>query len=35
MGNDSVGYQELIVSTFADNTVANPAPFSYTVTPMN
>lgn len=35
MGNDSVGYQELIVSTFTDNTVANTAPFSYTVTTKN
>lgn len=34
MGNDSVGYQELIVSTFTDNSTSNTA-FSYTVRTKN
>jgi len=34
MGNDSVGYQELIVSTFTDNSTSNTT-FSYTVTTKN
>lgn len=34
MGNDNVGYQELIVSTFTDNSTSNTA-FSYTVRTKN
>jgi hypothetical protein len=35
VGNDSVGYQDLIVSTFVDQTTANSAPFEYTITTKN
>ena len=35
VGNDSIGYQNLIVSTFTDQTVANTAPFDYTITTKN
>ena len=34
MGNDSVGYQEIVVSTFVDTTTSNTE-FSYTVTTKN
>lgn len=35
IGNDTVGYQELVVSSFTDDTVANTAPFEYTISTKN
>lgn len=35
IGNDSVGFQELVVSSFTDSNQANTAPFTYTITTKN
>jgi hypothetical protein len=35
VGNNTIGYQDLIVSTFSDETVANTAPFEYSISTKN